>query len=305
MNARFDATVIATYGRRASVRLDDGGVCDVRLFGRRLAVVCGDRVACETDPRTGEIHLTAALPRRTALYRSNLKGAAEPVVANLDQLLVAVAPRPSADWFVVDRYLSAAASASLHACLVLNKTDLPIDAELSRELANYAACGYALLTCSARSGDGMQAIFAACAGFRSVLVGQSGTGKSSLLARLIPDSGAVSGELIRDDEGRHTTTTSRMYAIATGGELIDSPGVRDFAPALDHLEPSTLGFVEIARLAGQCRFQDCRHMREPGCAVRSAEATGGAISARRYESYRRLRNLVGQLEEARGPKRRS
>src|ERR1700742_5289168 len=97
-------------------------------------------------------------------------------------------------------------------------------------------------------------------------------------------------ELVREEEGRHTTTASRLFDLPAGGSLIDSPGVRDFAPAIDRLDPGHLGFMGVARLAPECRFADCRHMREPGCAVIAAMANG-SLHARRYESYRRLRRL--------------
>ena len=126
-----------------------------------------------------------------------------------------------------------------------------------------------------------------------MLVGQSGVGKSSLLQPLVPHSDAAVGDLIRDDEGRHTTSTTRLYRLPGGGEIIDAPGVRDFAPAIDRLEPRALGFVDVESLASQCRFADCRHLREPGCAVRAA--LGATLSARRYESYRRLRRLYDRL----------
>ncbi len=134
-----------------------------------------------------------------------------------------------------------------------------------------------------------------------VLVGQPGAG--SLVARLVPDADVLTGELARDEEGRHTTTSSRLYDLPAGGALIDSPGVRDFAPAITALEPGSLGFVEVDRLSTGCRFQDCRHLREPGCAVRDA-VEAGSLDARRYESYRRLRRVFDDLSAARGKQRR-
>jgi ribosome biogenesis GTPase len=107
------------------------------------------------------------------------------------------------------------------------------------------------------------------------------------------------GELVREEEGRHTTTAARLFHLSTGTELIDSPGVRDFAPAVSVLDERTLSFPEVERLASGCRFKDCRHLREPGCAVRAA-AEAGTWHPRRYESYRRLRRLREQLSALRG-----
>jgi ribosome biogenesis GTPase / thiamine phosphate phosphatase len=239
------------------------------------------------------------LPRRTALYRSNARGGVEPVLANLTLLLVVVAPAPPPDPFVADRYLAAAESAGIAATLVLNKTELGIDAALRAQLDVYAAVGYECMTVSATTGEGIDGLLTACAGRVAALVGQSGVGKSSLVHRLAPGAEAEIGALMRDAEGRHTTTVSRLYQLAHGGRLIDSPGVRDFAPAIDHLELRHLGFIEVARLAPGCRFVDCRHMREPGCAVRQG-IESGSMDARRYESYRRLRRLVEDLTAVRG-----
>ena len=133
----------------------------------------------------------------------------------------------------------------------------------------------------------------------AALVGQSGVGKSSLVRRLLPQVDIAVGELVRAEEGRHTTTAARLFDLPHGAALIDSPGVRDFAPAVSALDERTLGFPEVARLAAGCRFSDCRHMREPGCAVRAA-AEDGSWHARRYESYRRLRRLHEQLAATRG-----
>ena len=145
----------------------------------------------------------------------------------------------------------------------------------------------------------LDALLQACRGDTAVLVGQSGVGKSSLVRHIVPGAEAETGELDRDAEGRHTTTASRLYDLPGGGHLIDSPGVRDFAPALDRLEPRSLGFVEVDRLAAGCRFLDCRHLREPHCEVRAA-VERGEMSARRYESYKRLRRLYDDLTAPRG-----
>lgn len=243
------------------------------------------------------------LPRRTALYRSNARGRVEPVLANLTRLLVVIAPLPPPDPFIADRYLAAAESAGIAATIVLNKSELGIEAELRAQLDVYAAVGYECITVSATTGDGVEQLLSACAGHVAALVGQSGVGKSSLVRRLAPDAEVEIGGLMREEEGRHTTTVSRLYELPGGGRLIDSPGVRDFAPAVDHLDPRHLGFVEVARLAPGCRFHDCRHMREPGCAVQQA-VESGSMDPRRYESYRRLRRLAEDLTAARGPKHR-
>jgi ribosome biogenesis GTPase / thiamine phosphate phosphatase len=243
------------------------------------------------------------LPRRTALYRSSARGAAEPVLANLTRLLVVIAPVPPLDPFVADRYVAAAESAGIAATLVLNKAELGLDERLREQLGVYAAAGYECIAASAATGEGIDALLSACVGQLAALVGQSGVGKSSLVRRLAPEAEVEIGGLIREEEGRHTTTVSRVYPLAGGGRLIDSPGVRDFAPAVDRLEPRHLGFVEVARLASGCRFLDCRHMREPGCAVRQG-VDCGTVDARRYESYRRLRRLAEELTAVRESKQR-
>jgi ribosome biogenesis GTPase / thiamine phosphate phosphatase len=295
----FDARIIAVYGRDLLVRDASGAELRARPKGRRMSIVCGDDALCERDATHDDVIVVETRPRRTALYRSNLRGEAEAVVANVSQLFVVLAPKPAPDLFVVDRYVAAATSAHIRATLVLNKQDLPMDSELAAALTVYQKAGYRTLRCSARAGDGIDALIESTAGGTvAALVGQSGVGKSSLVQKLVPQSEAAVGELDRDEEGRHTTTTSRMFDLPGGGHLIDSPGVRDFAPAIDRLDPRTLGFVEVEQLAPGCRFQDCQHMKEPGCAVQ------GALDARRYESYRRMRRLYDDLVKARGPKYR-
>jgi ribosome biogenesis GTPase / thiamine phosphate phosphatase len=295
--------VVAAFGRQVLVRTATGEQLRARPFGRALIIVCGDQVRCRIDARHEEVHVIEVLPRRTALYRASARGATEPVVANLTQLLVVLAPLPVPDFYVVDRYLAAATDAGVAATLVVNKSDLGLDEQLSAELDVYAQAGYASVHTSADSSAGLDALRAAIApGAMAALVGQSGVGKSSLVRVLVPQAAVAIGELVREEDGRHTTTAARLYDLPHGAALIDSPGVRDFAPAINALDERSLGFTEVRRLAVGCRFADCRHMREPGCAVQAA-AAAGAMSARRYESYRRLRRLYEDLTAARGPGR--
>jgi ribosome biogenesis GTPase / thiamine phosphate phosphatase len=297
------ALVVVSHGASARLRLEDGREVLARAPGRRLQYVCGDRVLAVRDPQHDQWLLQSVGPRTSLLQRTNARGQAEPVAANLTRLVVVVAPRPEPDLFLVDRYLAAAASAGIGCLLVMGKADLGFEAEASAALAGLASVGCEALPCSAHTGMGLDALRERLARERVMLVGQSGVGKSSLLRALVPGADAAIGELMRDDSGRHTTSVSRLYDLPGGGALIDSPGVRDFAPAPEDLEPASLGFHEVERLAPGCRFANCRHMEEPGCAVRAGVADGG-MAARRYESYRRLRRLHNDLLERAGPRRR-
>lgn len=281
-----------------SVQTVDGEQLMARPLARAGQAVCGDEVECEFDTLHQELRVVALSPRSSALYRSNARGQAEPVAANLTKLAIVVAPLPQPDFFIVDRYLAAAQCAGIPAVVLLNKSELTTDAGISLELSNYQRLGLTVLHLSAATGSGLAALKALLQGQTAALVGQSGVGKSSLLRALVPDSQAGIGALIRHDEGRHTTTATRFYALPGGGALLDSPGVRDFAPALERLHDAALGFSEVESLSPGCRFGDCRHLREPDCAVRAA--LGGQISERRYESYRRLRRLCERLRHAPG-----
>lgn len=294
-----DGRVIASHGRDALVQDDAGHSVPCRLEGRRLAVVCGDRVRWVRAHGEGAAgRITEVRPRATVLARLNLRGETEPVAANLTQLVVVLAPLPAADFGLCDRYLAAAEWAGLKACIVANKSDLADPSgTLAAMLDEYVRIGYPVLRASKRTADGTAELTARLAGETSVLVGQSGVGKSSLINRLVPGVEARVEEVSRATElGRHTTSTSSLYRLPTGGELIDSPGVRDFSPPLPAPRDLAGGFREIAALTPGCRFQDCRHRREPGCAVATALGEG-RITARRLASYRSLLDLAEEMAQ--------
>jgi ribosome biogenesis GTPase / thiamine phosphate phosphatase len=288
--------VTAVHRRRLFIRAPDATELPARISGRNLSVVCGDLVQCEYDARHDEWHVTAVDPRRNGLYRSNARGGSELIAANLTQLIVVLAAKPRPDFFMIDRYLCAAYCNGMRPLILVNKCDLALPAESDAELEVFGRAGVSTLRVSAHMGAGLDTLRQLLRAQTSILVGQSGVGKSSLLRALLPSCEAAVGELMRDEEGRHTTTVTRLHPLPGGGDILDSPGVRDFAPAIDQLTGHGLGFAELEQLAGQCRFGDCRHLREPNCAVQAAVAAG-TISARRYESYRRLRRLIDRLGE--------
>lgn len=292
------ATVIATFSRRMSLRLTDGTEVDARIKGKRLKPVCGDRVAA--SPIDGETDwlITGIEKRRNELTRPNMRGQVEVLAANLDYLIVVAAAEPKADWFIVDRYLCAAELMGIEAAVIYNKTDLV--AELPQaELSTYAAIGYAVVTCSAAKNTGTDDVRALLENHCAIIVGQSGVGKSSIINCLIGFEAQRTSQISdKTREGRHTTVNSVMISLPGGGAIIDSPGVRDYAPALESSAIASQGFREIRDAAQQCHFANCRHLREPRCAVKE-RVESGTISARRYESYKRIVNLTEQLGEGR------
>lgn len=291
------ARIVATFGRRFDLRLADGRQVRARTKGRRLQPVCGDRVAAVPLDKEPEWLIDRICRRTTELTRPDRSGRREILAANFDLVVVVAAALPSPDWFIVDRYLCAAELMGAGAVVLFNKSDLGETQEMVKALGEYADLGYQVLRTSARNPDGLAPLGPLLAGHTSIIVGQSGVGKSSLINALFGDdalpTGAVSG---KRREGRHTTVNTVMRRLADGGDVIDSPGVRDYAPAVDAPVAVARGFREIGEASSHCRFANCAHLREPGCAV-IAGVERGAISQRRYESYRRMFRLARKLGE--------
>jgi len=297
--------VIASHGRHLLVESAGHARISCTLFGRKLEAVCGDEVRWLPADRENHGIVVELAPRRTSLARTDSHGRTEIIVANLTQLVIVCAGLPRPDFFITDRYLVAAELAGIGSIVILNKADLPESRNAAEELARYAAIGYPALECSATTGAGLDQLQHRLMGQVSVFAGQSGVGKSSIANRLMPGLNAETAELSRATvEGRHVTSVATLHHLPGSGDIIDSPGVRDFAPAIKQLADPALGFREMREPATRCRFADCRHLREPDCGVRSAVDAGG-ISARRYESYRRLARLHERLSQVREPRRRN
>jgi len=281
--------VTGAYSRRMELSLADGRVVTARIKGKRLKPVCGDRVRAHPIVNEPDWILTEILPRDNELTRPDSRGRTEVLAANLSLVVVMAAPAPVPDWYVVDRYLAAAESMGAEAIVAYNKIDIGCpDASDDQALAAYRQAGYRVLACSAREDSGLDELATALRGHVAIFVGQSGVGKSSVINRLAAGAKQKTARLSSGTgEGRHTTVSSVMIDLPGGGQVIDSPGVRDYAPALDAVTAVISGFREIAGLGNDCRFANCRHMKEPGCAVKRA-VDEGRLDARRYESYRRL-----------------
>lgn len=282
--------IASHYGANFSVQ-DTHGKHHLCVTRRNLPkLVCGDYVTWQAVNEYNGI-IVALQPRKTLLARPGYQQRLKPIAANIDQILVVVAPQPSLDEDLINRYLVAAALTHIPPVIVLNKVDLLTDEalqETQRRLHVYRQLGYAIVYASTVHNHGLDELLGRLAAKTSIFVGQSGVGKSSLIKAILPESSVRIGALSHATGlGKHTTTVSTLYTVSVDGAIIDSPGIREFG--LGHFEPAQVaeGFVEFPQFIHQCKFNDCSHHSEPGCAVRQAVASG-AIQKGRYESFLRL-----------------
>jgi len=287
-----EALVRVSYGSQGVVELGDGR--QIRCKYRRSVgrPYCGDRVMIDSAVEHATV-VSEILPRENVFVRADAKKRKQVIAANLDQVLVVVAPRPEPSRDLVERYLVAVHSLGIKPVIVLNKAELMSESVLSPDsplthMDDYRQLGYQVLETSCKTAPGISAIEHILHDRTSILVGQSGVGKSSLANHLIPDLDLQTGALSRvTGKGTHTTTTTIMYSLPGGGRLIDSPGVWEYG--LWQIEQSELasGFIEFAPLLGHCKFNDCHHDSEPQCAVHEASEAGN-LDSRRYQAYLRL-----------------
>lgn len=286
--------VIAHFGVQVEVEASEGDqagqVFRCHLRANLPALVTGDHVVWRPGHQGSGV-IVALRPRHSELCRPDSRGQLKPVAANVNQLVIVFAPLPHPHANLIDRYLIAATHAGIEPLLLLNKADL-IDEDnataLDDLLGIYRQLGYPLLEVSAHNGLAMDELRARLDDRISVFVGQSGVGKSSLVNGLLPEVETRVGPLSElTGKGMHTTTTARLFHFPSGGDLIDSPGIREFG--LGHVERADVeaGFIEFSDLLGRCRFRDCKHLHEPGCALLHA-LEQGAIHPQRMHSYRHI-----------------
>jgi ribosome biogenesis GTPase len=286
-----EGLVVAQYGTQVEVESAATPDLSKRCFLRANlgSIVTGDRVVWRDSEPKGIV--VSVLPRRSQLARPDSFGNMKIVAANIDRMLITVAPEPEPHANLIDRYLVVAETLGLNAILLINKIDLFTGGQRQRLqdlLLGYRELGYPVMEISAHTGTGLSELVRVLSDGTSVFVGQSGAGKSSIIQTLLPDETIKIGELSEQvNKGRHTTTNSRLYHFPNGGHCIDSPGIREFG--LWHMEAGEIaaGFREFQPFLGACRFRDCRHKADPGCALKEAVAEG-RISAARFDSYIRI-----------------
>jgi ribosome biogenesis GTPase / thiamine phosphate phosphatase len=291
-----DGLVVAHYGTQVAVESEPGCSQRCHLRANLEGLVTGDRVVwCEGDPMGVVV---AQRERHSVLSRPDPYGKLKPVAANIDQIMLVIAPFPEPHANLIDRYLVAAEIVGIEPVILLNKTDLlehepTLQQGINELLAIYPSLGYRIIRTSIKD-SGLAELQTALFERTSVFVGQSGVGKSSLVNVLLPDADIRVGALSEaTQKGTHTTTTALLMHLNCGGTLIDSPGIREFGLWHMSREQVEHGFREFHPLLGTCKFRDCQHEHEPGCAILQGVETG-EISERRLESYRRI---IASLDE--------
>ncbi|TQV63846.1 MAG: ribosome small subunit-dependent GTPase A [Halothiobacillaceae bacterium] len=288
--------VVAHHGKHVLVEDPDTGERHSCTFRQTLGgVVTGDRVRWRASPE-GKGSVEFVEPRESLLIRPDTLGKPRMMASNIDQVLITLAPVPEPNASVIDRAIVATLDLPARPILLINKVDLVDDeglAMLREFVSEWTSLGIEAIELSASTGEGLDRLRAALRDHESLFVGLSGVGKSSIVRSLLPEGSGVAVGAISEHslEGKHTTRTSTLYHLPDGGDVVDAPGIRDFGVWDMTPEAIKRGFAEIERAARSCRFANCTHRAEPGCAVKQA-VEDGEISARRFAGYLELMELA-------------
>jgi len=285
-----EGLLLSYHGKQAIIEHTNGQLfrCQLRQHLGRLTA--GDKVIWQTtDEHTGVI--IALCPRHSVLGRPDKKGVIKPIAANIDQIIIVIAPQPPLITSLLDSYLVIAETLGIQPLILINKIDLLLNRDnIIEKVAAYQQLNYPIIKASTYKTYGLDKLSQRLKHKTSVFVGQSGVGKSSIIAGLIPDLDIRIGKLSSMKmSGKHTTSNSYLYHLTNDGNVIDSPGIREFG--LWHMEAKQIaqGFIEFQPFLGRCQFSDCQHQQEPGCALRQA-VSEKKIDATRFSSYQKLVN---------------
>ena len=280
--------VISHHGGKIIVEQEDSSLATCAVKSNLGAIVCGDQVIFEKTAEN-EFRVLAVKARDNLLQRLDGFGHVKSVAANITQLLICLAVKPEPNLFLLDQYLLSAEQQRIEPVIVLNKIELLDSTEDPYDLDSvYAHIGYKVIKISVKERLDLDQLKSVLDHNTTVLSGVSGVGKSSITSELLPDTYIKIAEISSaNEEGRHTTRTSRLYHLPNNGQLIDTPGVRGFNPLLDPTQPVSAGFREIDQHSADCRFANCKHINEPKCAVIDA-VKNKQIADSRYQHYLRM-----------------
>ncbi len=292
-NITQKATIIGTYSQRMLVRTINNEVYFAKIKGKKIQPVCGDQIEISSIPNESDWLINNIIPRKNELTRANYSHKREVIAANISMIVVVISDPPKPDWFIVDRYIGAAESMGVRACIICNKIDLHWETEqYSKIIKNYQLIGYPVIHCSAETKLNLEKILGHLKNETAIFVGQSGVGKSSIINQISQNSQQLTQAISsKKKEGKHTTVNSNILDLDNGGKVMDSPGVRDYSPIIDSTYKVVGSFIEIEAEGLKCKFNNCSHAKEQNCAVKEA-VDEQRIDSRRYESYKRLLNIT-------------